>query len=168
MAGSLLEAFFFSFSADTSGVREGIDAGRTGAENLNETLNQTDETAGRIGRSFIDLAKSAGALIVGTLAFGAIKAMTIASAESTNQLADQARELRISANELNAWQKANINAGGSAESFNATLKTLNERYRDPQKGLEQLIKTAERFKGLNASQADRLGNPWAWTRVLSK
>lgn len=154
---SLLEAFFFSFSADTRQVREGIDSGRRGAEQLNQSLLHTDEVAGRLGSSFLDLAKSAGALVAGTLALSSIKAMTIASAEQTNELAKQAREYRTNANELLAWQNAATSAGGSAEGFNATLKMLTERFRDPQKGLEALTRAADRFKGLDDFQADRLG-----------
>lgn len=157
MSGSLLEAFFFSFSADTSAVQEGIDAGNKGAENLNKSLMETDQVGAKVGRTFLDLAKSAGALLVGSLAFASIKAMAIESANATNELADNARALRTNANELAAWQRVAIQNGGTAEGFGNTLKMLSERYRDPQKGLEKLIETAERFKGLSDLKADRLG-----------
>lgn len=151
---NILEAFFFTFQADTRPMREGIDAGRRGANQLNQELNHTEDAAKKISESFLDLAKSAGALVTGVLAFGAIKAMTEASAEATVALAAQARELRTNVDTLNAWQKVAIASGGTAEGLNETFKKLSGMYRDPEKAL---MRIADRFKGISDLHADRLG-----------
>lgn len=154
MAGGILETFYFMFQADTTNVQDGTDAGTQSAERLTQTLNQTDQAATNMGHNFLDTIKGIGAALVGLVAVGALKSMAEASADATDELRQQARELHTDVSLLDAWQKGVEGADGSASEFNATLKKLAEGGRDPYLALERL---SGQFKGLSDIKADKLG-----------
>lgn len=151
---TLIEEFLYKFISDTKDYEKGTKSVAEGNKKAAESMAKNDEAAHRLIGSFKDLA--AGALSVGAafLSLAGIRAVTQEAAEQTTAIAAQARELRMSADTLDVWQRANIAAGGSAEGMTRTLEMLKERTKDPIRALEVL---ADRFKGLNDFQADKLG-----------
>lgn len=154
MPGGLLETFYFMFEADTTRVQEGADAGTRSAEQLQQTLNETDAAASNMGSNFLSTLKGIGGALVGMVAIGALKSMAEASADATEELRNQAEELHTDVSMMHAWQKGVEAAGGSASEFNSTLKKLAEGGRDPYMALEKLT---GQFQNLSDIKAEKLG-----------
>lgn len=151
---SLIEEFLYKFSADTTGYNAGAKAVTDGNKKATESMKQTDVAAKKLVGGLKDLARNALGAAAAFLSLAGIKAVTTAAAERTIALAADARALRMNADDLDVWQRANEAAGGSASEMTATFKMLSERTREPIKALENI---ADRFKGISDLRADRLG-----------
>lgn len=151
---SLIEEFLYKFTADTAdydaGSKKVVDGNKKAVDSMNKADEATAALAGRMKGLALGLVGAAAA----ALSFAGIRAMAETAAENTDALDKQARALRMNADDLDVWSRANEAAGGSASEMAATFKMLQERTRDPIKALENV---ADRFKGLNDLQADRLG-----------
>jgi hypothetical protein len=151
---SLIEEFLYKFTADTAEYTDATNKVGDSNKKAVDTMKQTDASAAQLAGQFKTLALGALGAAAAFLSFAGIKAVAVAAAEQTDALDKTARALRMSADDLDVWQRANEAAGGSASEMAATFKMLQERTRDPIKALEDI---ADRFKGLNDLQADRLG-----------
>lgn len=151
---SLIEEFLYKFTSDTSGYDAGAKHVEEGNKKASKSMEATDAMASKLTGDLKGLAMGLVGAAAALVSFAGIKAMAVAAAEQTDALEQQARALRMSADDLSVWQRANEAAGGSASEMAATFKMLQERTRDPIKALENI---ADRFKGLTDLQADRLG-----------
>lgn len=151
---SLIETFIYKFIGDTEDYDKANKRVQAGQKQAEQAGTRTEKNNKLVKDSFGKLATAAIAAGAALLSYSAIKGVAEASAEQTAALADTARQLRMNADDLDVWQRANEAAGGSAEQMAATFKMLTERTRDPIRALEQV---ADRFKGLSDFQADTLG-----------
>lgn len=152
---SVISTFAYLFTADTSDIDKGLKDADKKSDDLKKSLDQTDNAAKKLASSFTDMLKGALAAGAALITWGALKSIAIDSAEATNALDANARALRLDADELATWSGVVERAGGTAEGFQATVRgMLDKGIRDP---LEALGRVADRFKGLNDRQADRLG-----------
>lgn len=125
---SVLDTYFFMFEADTSKVKKGTEEGGKAADELTKKLNITEAIADKTGKSFLEMAKSAGKALSAVVALGAIKAITADTADHTFAVAQQARALDMSVESLSTWQHAVVSAGGTAEGATASLETLRTKF----------------------------------------
>lgn len=151
---NLIDTFLYVWKSDTKDFTDGQNKVDKGIDKSIEKLSKQDDALKATGENFIALAGKVAGLVAAYASWQAIKAQAIQGAEETNRLAEQARALYVSADELRTWQGAVASAGGTAEGLTATLKTLSERTKNP---LQELEKIADRFKGLTDQQADKLG-----------
>lgn len=151
----VLDTFFYVFKSDTSQLQQGEAAAEKSVKKTTDQLNLQDKAAVKVSASFVDLAKSLAGAAAAYLSWAALKSVAIQEAEQTNAIADQARALYVNADALQAWQGAIVRAGGDVSGLNSTIEMLSQRTRDP---LGALLRVADRFKGLNDRQADRLGS----------
>lgn len=151
---NLIDTFLYVWQSDTKGFTKGQEEVNKGVDKTVEKLSEQDEALKKSGENFLALAGKVAGLVAAYVSWQAVKGAAMQAADETNALADQARALRVNADELRTWQGAIVSAGGTTEGLTATLKTLGERTRDPLLALE---KVADRFKGLTDQQADRLG-----------
>lgn len=154
---SVLSVFTYLFEADTSKVSEGLADGDKKAVALEKDLSKVDSAAVKLADNFKVLAASVISLGAAAFSWSAISAMAQASAEQTNALEANARALRMDADTLDYWTRANERAGGSAGEFHATLKRIQENLGPGADPIRALERVADRFKGLSDLQADRLG-----------
>jgi hypothetical protein len=105
MAG-VFETLYLLFDADTDGLKKGE----------NEAKKSTDN----IAEMFTGVAKAAAA------AFGvaAISSKIMNQAALNDQLGDTASLLGVNAQQLDLWSQAAVMADGTAEGFQASLKSL--------------------------------------------
>lgn len=125
---SLLESFFFSFDADTSKLKKGLDDSDKLTDKLGEKLEGLDKNAKKVGLAFVDLAKNAGAAVAAIVALGAVKKLVLDTAAHTFEVRQQAQALAISTEQLSAWQHAIVSAGGTAEGATQSLSGLQQKF----------------------------------------
>lgn len=150
----LIEAFYYALKMEANDFLKTQKDVDKKLDDTTEKMNVQEKEATKLGTSFMDLAKKTAGLVAAYASWTAIKGAALQAADDTNKLADQARSMYLSADELRTWQGAVVSAGGTAEGLNSTLKMLAERTRDPLGALERV---ADRFKGLTDRQADQLG-----------
>lgn len=151
---SVLQTYFFMFEADTSKVKKGTEEGGKAADDLTKKLNTTDKAAENVGKTFLDLAKSAAKAASAVLALGAIKTITSNTADHTFAVAQQARALDMSVESLSTWQHAVIAAGGSAEGATGSLETLRTKFVEMSRFGAMMGPDSFMFKQLGLSAQD--------------
>lgn len=151
MAG-VLETFFFIFESDASKLEAGLNDANRKTDQLERNLQDTDKAAGMVGGSLSRLAGAFGAALGGMLAFGAVKATVLQTADAMDLLNDRAQALGVSVGDLDAYGRAAQMSGGSADGFANSLESLNRKIVDlATKGKGEMLPV---FKSLGLSMAD--------------
>lgn len=180
---SVLETFYFLFEADASKLVDGMKKAQKEAEKTEDQLKKTDDLAVRIGESFQDFIKKGGAALLGFLAVRSVASAFTETADEIDLLNDRAESLSLDPGDLQAWSRAALMSGGTADGFAGSLETLNigivalattgkgkllpflkeiglsltdvkTASRDP---LFALLKMSERFSTLSKTEAAGLG-----------
>ncbi|AJK18090.1 Uncharacterised protein [Yersinia pseudotuberculosis] len=151
---NLLEAFYYTFAADASGLDRGLTDAEKKAEKLKNSVSNADAAAEKLGTSFLSLAKAGVGLLGVTLTLGGIKALALGTAETTSELGKQARQMNVNVSTLDAWRKTITESGGDAEAFTRTLGNMAQRFRDPEAAL---LRYSKALGGMSAFKAQRIG-----------
>ncbi|CRY71479.1 hypothetical protein [Yersinia pseudotuberculosis] len=151
---NLLEAFYYTFAADASGLDRGLTDAEKKAEKLKNSVSSADAASEKLGASFLSLAKAGVALLGVTLTLSGIKALALGTAETTSELGKQARQMNVNVSTLDAWRKTITESGGDAEAFTRTLGNMAQRFRDPEAAL---LRYSKALGGMSAFKAQRLG-----------
>lgn len=152
--GGVFESFVMLFESDASKLDKGVKESTKTADGLEKTLLHTDQVANTLGASLLDVAKNAATALTGFLAFEAVKAMTTASAEATNELGDMATKARVSVETLHALRGELEANGKDAGALGGELEALAQRFRNPEKALGLI---ADRIKGMSQFRAKAFG-----------
>lgn len=150
----LLETFYFLFTSDAKALNKGLQDSEKDNKKLSEGLSATDKVADKLGKNLVGVVRQGAAAIASIMAFSAVKAMIVDQANFSDQMAKTALQTRMSVENLSAYSRAVVDAGGDANAFAATLERLGEHGRNPIQMLDQL---RSRFQGLSQAQAIRLG-----------
>jgi len=152
---SVLDTFFFIFDSDASKLNKGLKEADKGNKQLTDGLLKTDEVGKKVGETFVDLIKTGVQAVTAFLAAHAIKEMVDQSAELTNQTRLAAKAAYKGVEDYDAFAKATVAAGGSAEALGSTLKELGMRTQTP---INYLLRLSQTFKGLSDQRAMRLAS----------
>lgn len=124
----LLQAFYFTFSGDAKSLDDALDEANKKSKGLEDNLQGTDKIASKLGASFLSMAKSAGTALTGILALGALKKLTLDTADHTYAVYQQARAMGVSTEVLSTWQHTVVSAGGTAGQAAASMETLRSKF----------------------------------------
>lgn len=105
-----------------------------------------------------DVVKPLSVLLAGAFAGGAIIQRFVDAAE----LGKLSQQLNTSVEDLQAWQGAAIQAGGSAEGLLAAAKGLRDRTGSRLPITQQLLYAADQLKGLSEVRAMEVGKSWGF------
>lgn len=150
---SILDTFYFLFDADASKLDKGLKEADKGNKQLTDGLLKTDEVAKKLGENFVDIIKSGVTAATALLATHAIKEMAEQSAELTDETRKAAKAAFKGVEDYDAFAKATVAAGGSADALGSTLKELGMRTQTP---LNYLLRLSNTFKGMSDKRAMRL------------
>lgn len=123
---SVLETFYFAFKSDSKDVKKGAEDAKKSANELETGILSTKEAAEALGQSFIGAIASAQRNVVGLLSIGALTAKTLREAAESENLALFSERLGHNIEQVDAWSRANAQAGGSAGAFRGTLESLTQ------------------------------------------
>lgn len=124
----LLSAFYFTFEADAKKLDAGLDASKKKSKEVEAALQGADKIAKDLGKSFLDMAKAGAEALGAVLALGAIKKLTVDTADHTYAVYQQARAMAVSTETLSAWQHAVVSAGGTADAATSSMGALRDRF----------------------------------------
>lgn len=124
----ILDTFYFVFASDASSIKKGLAEGQKAGDDLGKKLEGVDKIADNLGKSFLDMAASAGKALVAIVALETIKSTIQNTADHTQAVNQQARALGISTEAMSLWQHAVVSVGGSAAEATASLANLHARF----------------------------------------
>lgn len=121
---SILESFLILFETNSDDVKKGAGEARGVVDAMGLSLKAADGAALSVGKSFMDMAKSAVGFI--TAAFGTAELFKhiLETSEFTAMLNDASDAMDVSVETLSQWGSAVKENGGSVEGFIGTLKNL--------------------------------------------
>ncbi len=123
---SILETFYILFKSDSTDVKKGVDEVQKLAKQTAENLEKVDKGTEKIGKSFLELAKSAAQFLGASYAAYKVFGSLIAATDNAAQLGMVSKALGVNVEQLDAWGKAVQRTGGTAEGFQQSLKSLSE------------------------------------------
>lgn len=123
---SVLETFYFLFESDASKLERGLQDADQKTKKLEHDLKGVDAAGGAVGGTLLRVAGAAGAALGGLLAFGSLRASITETADAIDALNDRAEALAIPVDVLDAFGKAAMMSGGTAEGFANSLEGFND------------------------------------------
>lgn len=112
-----LDTLFFLIKGDTKDAEQALT--RT-----EKKADQTEKSLGKVGTGFGKLAGIVGGAVGGFFAVGYLKNQVMETANEMNRLVEASERMGVDTGDLDAWSKSIADAGGSAESFQGSLKGL--------------------------------------------
>lgn len=155
---SILENFYILFKSDSKDVKKGAKEAEKATEGLNKKLSTADKKSEQVGKSFLDLSRSAMGAFAGVVSVGTAFASLRNAVAQVDELGQVSRLLNVNAEDLDAWGHAVQRSGGNAKQFQSTVsglsKTLNAT---PSTAIKALPAIAESLGRMNQAQADLFG-----------
>ena len=132
----VLDTFYILFESDSSDVKKGAEDAQRSVDDLEDSLQASDEQAFDLGNSL----KTAAIAMAALFAASAAKEGIISTAREADELLKFSQRLNENVSEVDAWGGAAVRAGGSAEGFRSSIESLNEKIVDTAvKGTGELL-----------------------------
>lgn len=122
----LLDTFTILFESDAKKLDAGLEKSERGAEDLNDTLKDVDKQASNTGTSFAAMAAKALGALSAAISAGAVVSGTIQKAADVTALAQTADALGVAVEELDAFGRAAVAAGGDAQGARDSVTDMAE------------------------------------------
>lgn len=137
---SVLETFFILFESDASDAKKGVD-------DLDKSLGETSKAAkksisstDKATEAFVGMGKNALQAAAGVFALGSMIAGISAKAAQLDELGKFSELIGENIGDVDAWSQAAVRAGGSADSFRQSIKSLNEKVVDASvRGMNEVV-----------------------------
>lgn len=156
---SILKTLYILFkNQGVDEVKKGQEAVEKATKQTEQSLDKTDKALGHVQNQFTKLGKeligfaSISAAVWGT--FEGIKS----AIDYAGDLAIVSQRLRVNVEDLDAWGSAVKRNGGSAESFQQSLKNLSDKlYVSGEEALKVLPELADAFQKMGVVASRRYG-----------
>lgn len=158
---SVFETFYLLYKSDTTDLRRGSEEATNTTKKLKDSISNIDKATDKIGKKFGNLATQ----LTGTIAaFASIHALIsgISNAVSYDiELGKTSRALGVNAEELDIWDNAVKQAGGTAEGFQNSLRSLAEHFHTTASvALKAFPQLADVFSRISRYSAFNLGKAY--------
>jgi hypothetical protein len=155
---SILETFYILFKSDTSNLKKGSEDAIKSTKQLNQSLKDTDNISGKLGERLLGILTPLSGIIAGFASVNAIISGFKNTLDYDIDLGKTSRALGINIELLDAWDNAVRHAGGSAEGFQASIRSLAEHFNtNPSVAIKFLPQLADVFHRISRFSAFKLG-----------
>lgn len=127
----------------TSGKKAGKDVSKA-SKDASKSLSQLDSVAKRVFTAIKSYAAPLAAMFGAKFMFGNY-------IDEGSKLDDISKKVRINVSEIDAWRKANVAAGGSAEAFTQAMQAFTER---TGASGEVFLRMGKQLNGMTGAQAN--------------
>lgn len=152
---SLLDTFTILFESDVSTVYDGLSKSKNGSDDLIDSLQKADKQADQTGESFAGYATKALAAVTAALSVGQIISGTIQKAQDITAIAQTADALGEAVEDVDAFGRAAVAAGGDAQGARDSLTDMAEKIGEALSDTES--GAAKAFGSLNIGLKDAEG-----------
>lgn len=155
----ILDTFYIVFkSLGGKEVEQEQKAIEKGSQALAAQFKAADVLTNNITASFRRLGKQLGATAIGFFAFRSIISNIQSATEYVTQLDKASTALGVNISELDAWGMAAKKAGGSAEEFQSSLRSLSEKLgTTPKTALKALLPLSDALQKMSRFRALKYG-----------
>lgn len=137
---SVLETFLILFEADSSGADKDVKALDKNLDGLEKSATDTTDSVESMAGEFVAAGKSALGAVAGVAALVGMVANLRMKAQQLDELGKFSELVGESVGDIDAWSQAVIRSGGSSDSFQQSLKSLNEKLYDTAiKGTSEIL-----------------------------
>ncbi len=148
---SVLETFYYLFSADTKPVQEGVKEAQGPIQQLLNSLKATDDQAKETEGSLLSLAKNGIAGLLAAFSIEKLREGVLEMAELTEATGKTADKLGVAVEELSAFDGALRKIGADGDTAKSTLEELGKSLTDARDNGGDAL---EAFKKLGLRMAD--------------
>lgn len=127
----------------TSGKKAGKDVSKA-SKNASKSLSQLDSMAKQVFSAIKSYAAPLAAMFGAKFMFGNY-------IDEGSKLDDISKKVRMNVSEIDAWRKANVAAGGSAEAFTQAMQAFTER---TGASGEVFLRMGKQLNGMTGAQAN--------------
>jgi len=127
---SVLETFYLIFSSNADEVDEGSKQAKKSADELEDSLKDTDLQTKSVGKSFLSLATAAAAALASLGAGAAVVTAALDAAAFAEDLRLSSMAIDENIEDIQAWGEATRQFGGDVTSLQNTLTGLNNNIRE--------------------------------------
>lgn len=153
---SILDTFYIMFETDASQAKKGIDDVKKSTDNFQKSLTSANQLTTKFGDNFAKTIRTIGGSLLAFASVGSIITGIKSAAHAADQIGELSEATGIAVEQISAWGDAVKMNGGSAESFQGTVKSLTAAIADfSTKGKSRLLPF---FKELGISLKDAKGN----------
>lgn len=122
---SILETFVLLFESDGKDFEKDVQRVEKTADDAEKSLKKTALTTQDLGLKFVEVAKQATLAFVAFQGLSGIMQGFNAAVEYADKLGETSEALGISVEQLDLWSRATIMAGGSADDFASSIKSIS-------------------------------------------
>ena len=122
---SILKELILLFKSDTKDLEEGNKRAKKSIDEVNKSLIKSTQINNNVTKSFGNLANQLKGLVLGYFAFNSILSGVRKALDYSDSLGKLSNALGVNIEELDAWGHAVNRSGGSVESFQQSVKSLN-------------------------------------------
>lgn len=122
---SILETFILLFEADGKDFETDVKRVEKTADDAEKKLKQTAVTTQDLGLKFVEVAKNAATAFIAFQGLSSIMQGFGAAVEYADKLGETSEALGISVEQLDLWGRATVMAGGSADDFASSIKSIS-------------------------------------------
>jgi hypothetical protein len=155
---SILEKLMILIQLDASGLKQGADQVESASNKMTHALENTAHHGNFLEHVFGHLKRELLGFTVSMIGFGAALEGIKGSFDYFNKLGGAADKLQVNVELLDAWNEAVIKAGGTADSFDESIKHVAGHFNTSNATiLKVLPQFADLFHRLNNTQAMNYG-----------
>lgn len=127
---TILESFFIMFGSDASELETESKKAKKSVDNLQDSLSATDQVSQKLGSSFTNVIKKAGGMLAALASVAAVIGGIRSAAQFSDQLGKLSDALGVDIQELSVWGDVVKKAGGTAEGFQDTVRSMTAALAD--------------------------------------
>lgn len=155
---SILDTFYLLFKADTSDLEKGSERAIKKTKELNKNLQDTESVSQKVGQRFSEMLKPLIGIAAGFASVNAVISGFKNTLAYDIDLGKTSRALGINIEQLDAWDNAVRLAGGTAEGFQSSIRSLAEHFNtNPSVAIKFLPQLADVFHKISRFSAFKLG-----------
>ena len=155
---SVLETLYILFKGDASQLKREEQDVRRENQKTEQSFKSLDKTSNQINNSFVTMGRSLAGLVAGLYSVSAVLGGFHNAVNYANSLGIASQALNVNAEALDVWGDAVRLTGGSAESFQASLRSLAEHLGTTGNvALKILPQLADSFQRLGNFRAQQFG-----------
>ena len=137
---SVLETFYILFEADSEKAEKGVKSLDKNLDGLEGSATSTTDSIESMSGELVEAGKNALGAVAGIAALVGMVANLKMKAQQLDELGKFSELVGESVGDIDAWGQAVIRAGGMAEGFQQSVKSLNEKLYDTAvKGTSEIL-----------------------------
>lgn len=154
----ILETLYILFKYNSSDLKKGSEEAITSIKKVKSSIEDINYASDKVKNNFSAIGRSISGIVTSYLSVHAILSSLSESLNYDIELGKNSRLLGVNSQELEQWEGVVRHAGGTAQDFDSSLKSLAENLNTtPAVAIKYLPKLADIFHSLSRFTAIKLG-----------